>query len=782
MLENRSFSTILNSLERENGRQTVADCGFDGFTPVDAAYIQAHGERALKLPQANPFESHEHVFRQMYGERDQIWAAQPSMDGFADEHGRPFSSDDPEYGLEAARMMNAVVPPELTARDDLYHTYTAVALPWTHTLARQYAYSDRWFASMPTQTWANRLSAMCGSSLGVVDNEKLADMALCYFEIRTRFCNTIANAGKTDYDFHLYCQPLGFMAIALNPINYYRHRKGTIMDFVGRLKDGTLKTLPKVTWLEPEFATTNSSHTDQHPFHQLGKQFSKPPVTAADDLIGEVYEALFNNPRVKNTLLIITYDEHGGLPDAAPPPFAPKDRVPWLEAETVVPRDITGVANGVCGTVKEFQRVGVRVPAIFVSDRIVLGDKGVVVPAGTGDADLADPTRHQSFHTHSTILRTVIDLIGGDGNLHRGSTLMNDRVRHARSLFDEPMWGPSGGEADRTARVVNEVRRLKSERAAALVRSSLAAAEGEGPPVGDRDNELVDEFAHSLAVMQILDLWTYQNVTAEDHSEDDALLKYCAEVALFHDMLHGDKAADALEGGQSRAQLDQDMRFHGFCRDVLLDKLLPRVLEHVPATVHGVRYVSNLVSTLGKASLEEAQLVLTARQRQASADDWEKAARGDVNAHLRLSEPMAATRFAGAAMLPAAASAAASAVKPGVLLSDDAAKQRRLVHLYMAARFGRDAHIRDRFLAKAANRSSAAASAAPVHLTTSAFRGFSAAAAAAPEPASESVDRAAEQLNWFGLEPKRPGFWRRDAQASSLPTSLASVASAVASS
>ena len=38
-----------------------------------------------------------------------------------------------------------------------------------HTLARQFAVCDRWFASVPGPTWTNRLLAMSGTSLGRVE-------------------------------------------------------------------------------------------------------------------------------------------------------------------------------------------------------------------------------------------------------------------------------------------------------------------------------------------------------------------------------------------------------------------------------------------------------------------------------------------------------------------------------------------------------------------------------------------------------------------------------------
>jgi len=66
-------------------------------------------------------------------------------------------------------------------------------------------------------------------------------------------------------------------------------------------------------------------------------------------LIAEVYNELRTNDRLwRTSLLVILYDEHGGFADHVPPP-------------TAVPPDAYNV-DGFA-----FERLGVRVPAVFVS-------------------------------------------------------------------------------------------------------------------------------------------------------------------------------------------------------------------------------------------------------------------------------------------------------------------------------------------------------------------------------------------------------------------------------
>jgi len=81
---------------------------------------------------------------------------------------------------------------------------------------------------------------------------------------------------------------------------------GHFRDFQSRAAAGTL---PAYTFLEPNFSAGGNS---QHPNYD---------VAQGEQLIHDVYYALRNGPGWNDTLLIITYDEHGGNYDHVPPPW-----------------------------------------------------------------------------------------------------------------------------------------------------------------------------------------------------------------------------------------------------------------------------------------------------------------------------------------------------------------------------------------------------------------------------------------------------------------------------
>ena len=114
-------------------------------------------------------------------------------------------------------------------------------------------------------------------------------------------------------------------------------------------------------------------------------------VTRGDGLIKLVYEAIRNSPHWESSLLLITYDEHGGFYDhVAPPPAVP-------------PGDVTDPVNNSHGF--RFDQQGVRVPAIVVSPWIPS-----VRPIGLEGqtCNLIDHTQYD----HGSLLATVERLYG----------------------------------------------------------------------------------------------------------------------------------------------------------------------------------------------------------------------------------------------------------------------------------------------------------------------------------------------------------------------------------
>ncbi|HEX3251035.1 MAG TPA: alkaline phosphatase family protein, partial [Pyrinomonadaceae bacterium] len=156
------------------------------------------------------------------------------------------------------------------------------------------------------------------------------------------------------------------------------------------------KTLPKFSFIEPRYGGINN----------LPPNSNHPPANVIDGeiLLATIYAALSQStyywPR---TLLIITYDEHGGCFDHVVPPLA------VAPGGTELPR----------ASSFQFDRYGPRVPAIIVSPYItkgtILRPEGFAYNAVSGGITT---TNGVTPFDHTSIIKTVIECfnIEVDGN------------------------------------------------------------------------------------------------------------------------------------------------------------------------------------------------------------------------------------------------------------------------------------------------------------------------------------------------------------------------------
>ncbi|HZY59843.1 MAG TPA: alkaline phosphatase family protein [Candidatus Binataceae bacterium] len=229
---------------------------------------------------------------------------------------------------------------------DIMKCYSADQVPVIAALARNYAVCDRWFASSPTQTWPNRAFVHLGTSLGKVNNWPNDPF---HYNIQTIF--NVLDGLKTPWGepatwgVFTDSQLIWFTRLQLpklwNPA-LNSHFQG-FDAFRRRALEGSL---PTYSFVEPEFM---HNPNDEHPPHDVrrGEQF-----------IYDVWNAVSTGKAWDETVLIVTYDEHGGCYDHATPPFG-----------ATPPDDAS--RHGELGF--GFDRFGVRVPVVIVSPYIEAG-------------------------------------------------------------------------------------------------------------------------------------------------------------------------------------------------------------------------------------------------------------------------------------------------------------------------------------------------------------------------------------------------------------------------
>jgi phospholipase C len=348
MMENRSFDHMLGALRAD-------DPNIDGF-PDGWTNPGPNGEvvpvrlKASYRGQLTP--DPEHHFVQV---DKQIFNGDPArvanMQGFVRSY-----YDQQQSLAHASQIMYAFKPSQL---------------PVLTTLARQFAVFNAWFSSIPGPTLCNRAFAHYGTSFGQ------AGMAWWYATKPTvSVYDRLLAAGRTAkvYYFDQASSSLEVPNLLKNQPDVF----GTYPEFLQSCVDDTL---PDYSFIEPNYTDHDGDDgeilaTDQHPDHH---------VREGDRFIGSIYNAIRRNETLwQKTALLIVYDEHGGLFDHVPPPACTPDDYQSDPAETG-------------GTVFDFDRLGVRVPAVLVSPWI---------PAGT----VVPSTR---VFEHASIPATVTDFFIG---------------------------------------------------------------------------------------------------------------------------------------------------------------------------------------------------------------------------------------------------------------------------------------------------------------------------------------------------------------------------------
>jgi phospholipase C len=392
MLENRSLDTVLGWLYNGGAPAVVYPPGsapnFDGIQPgmsnwysTTAEYAPTQGtdgyEQPCRTPQFDPNEPMPNVLNQLYADGSGnlpsqgpgVWEQTPTMTGFAwDYHAW--------YEAEPQQVMGA---------------YSATDLPVLYGLAANFAVSDRWFSSVPTQTDPNRAFSVCGTSNGAEVNSDISDST---FASTPTVFNVLGPAGKSWRVYWQMDDPLatGEPITSWAPYTSYYFSmlnsapNGGVYQFAQFKTDLQNGALPNFCYLEPYWGGGKGDPFDNDLWVGIQGNDYHPPawVGPAEADLAALYTALVNSPQWPNMLLVITFDEHGGTWDHVPPPSA-------------VPPDGNVGPSGF-----QFDRFGVRVPTILVSPFI---PQGMVFRAPAGS---------QYDFDHTSFIATYLKWAGVD--------------------------------------------------------------------------------------------------------------------------------------------------------------------------------------------------------------------------------------------------------------------------------------------------------------------------------------------------------------------------------
>lgn len=348
VMENRSFDHMLGWMKALNPEIN----GVDGSESNPVNVSDPKSERVYFGNQSHfvdpdPGHSFQAIREQIFGSEVTDNSKAPPMNGFV----QVAHSMSPNM---TQAVMNGFLPDKVAVYKSL---------------VSEFAVFDRWFASVPSSTQPNRLYVHSGTSHGATSNNSTL-LAQGYPQ-RTIFDDL--DDAKLDFRIYFQNAPAVLFYKSLRKVKFVPKFGSYDLFFKSDAKKGKL---PPYSVIEQRYMDSKlQPATDDHPSHDVyrGQLFVK-----------EIYEALRASPQWNQTMLVITYDEHGGFFDHV---ATPNQGVPS-------PDDVVGPEPFNF----KFDRLGVRVPTIVVSPWI---KKGTVVH---GPGGVPTPT---SEYEHSSIPATV---------------------------------------------------------------------------------------------------------------------------------------------------------------------------------------------------------------------------------------------------------------------------------------------------------------------------------------------------------------------------------------
>ncbi|KAG5517377.1 hypothetical protein RHGRI_037952 [Rhododendron griersonianum] len=325
VMENRSFDHMLGWMKKLNPKiNGVTGSESNPLSTTDPTSPLLYFRNQAHYVDPDPGHSFQAIREQIFGSNDTS-ANPPPMNGFAQQA----HSMDPNMTQD---VMNGFEP-------DKVAVYKA--------LVSEFAVFDRWFASVPSSTQPNRLYVHSGTSAGATSNiPALLAKGIYYQNI-----------------------PATLFYRNLRKLKYVDNFLSFGSSFKSDAKKGKL---PNYAVVEQRYMDTKADPAnDDHPSHD---------VYHGQMLVKEVYETLRASPQWNQTMMVVTYDEHGGYFDHVPTP-------------------VRGVPSpdGIVGPepfLFRFDRLGVRVPTIVVSPWI---DKGTVVHGPNGVPMATSEYEHSSI-------------------------------------------------------------------------------------------------------------------------------------------------------------------------------------------------------------------------------------------------------------------------------------------------------------------------------------------------------------------------------------------------
>ena len=343
MLENRSFDHFL---------------GFSGLAGTDTLTGQPTTADGLKGDETNDYETVRSTVSQTATDRIDpgpphnfndvlISLCGPQFDNVQLNGGSypPLVATSDQTGYAAAFG----IVTDANSSGEPMRCFSPGNLQVLNALAWEFVVCDRWFSAMAGPTEPNRMFVHAANSGNWDDSPSAFDQALAEIagvDISFQNGTIYDRLREANLPFRIYAGDEFPNVGLLHGVSIYTDVDG-FDDFEGDINDDEFDAA--YTFIEPDYDVVNPF---EEQFHDGNSQHPPGSVADGERLIKQVYEIIRSSPRWNESLLVVTWDEHGGFFDHVLPPRAP-------------PTGLRGQTHGYM-----FDQLGPRVPAVVISPLI----------------------------------------------------------------------------------------------------------------------------------------------------------------------------------------------------------------------------------------------------------------------------------------------------------------------------------------------------------------------------------------------------------------------------
>jgi phospholipase C len=344
MLENHSFDNMLalSGIPGIIAATTENSNAYNGIT------YNVQGNAPESMP-TDPGHEFTDVVEQLAGQG----SSYPPHGQYPPIHNSGFAAN------YATTTTEGAPPPAADIGDIMRCFNTASQLPVLYELASQFVVCDQWFSSLPGPTWPNRFFLHGASSNGLDHSPSTAEMAEWESVDGFRYPNgSIFDAmNAKGITWRLYHDTNGPVEGSISQVSSLHNIElwdvHDLSSFESDIQSGSYPY--QYTFIEPNYGDVVSGS-----YENGSSQHPMDGVANGEALIAKIYESIRNSPLWMSSMLIITYDEHGGFYDH----FAPGP---------TQPPDDGGESSKYNRFGFTFAQYGVRVPAVIISPWVQSG-------------------------------------------------------------------------------------------------------------------------------------------------------------------------------------------------------------------------------------------------------------------------------------------------------------------------------------------------------------------------------------------------------------------------